>query len=47
MAGTVVAPFLISQCYNYKEPNRDVVQVVAPFLISQCYNVCLCGKPVR
>ena len=35
---TVVAPFLISQCYN----DFDFVQiwhlVVAPFLISQCYN---------
>ena len=34
----VVAPFLISQCYNQIEFYRWRKFVVAPFLISQCYN---------
>ena len=34
----VVAPFLISQCYNDLSSYNFVVVVVAPFLISQCYN---------
>ena len=34
----VVAPFLISQCYNGFNSVRIVRTVVAPFLISQCYN---------
>ena len=39
----VVAPFLISQCYN--RLNQQLIEqlVVAPFLISQCYN----SKAVR
>ena len=35
---TVVAPFLISQCYNYNDIAWYGDYVVAPFLISQCYN---------
>ena len=35
----VVAPFLISQCYNYEVERPLYFRVVAPFLISQCYNV--------
>ena len=36
----VVAPILISQCYNrYKNAVRRG-KVVAPILISQCYNDC-------
>ena len=35
---TVVAPFLISQCYNTSSANNTTFSVVAPFLISQCYN---------
>ena len=34
----VVAPFLISQCYNGFSNNSLRWSVVAPFLISQCYN---------
>ena len=34
----VVAPFLISQCYNAFVGQADADDVVAPFLISQCYN---------
>ena len=34
----VVAPFLISQCYNRLSDKWLVHGVVAPFLISQCYN---------
>ena len=34
----VVAPFLISQCYNAAQFDGDTETVVAPFLISQCYN---------
>ena len=34
----VVAPFLISQCYNIMVLHNRAVIVVAPFLISQCYN---------
>ena len=34
----VVAPFLISQCYNIEKMQVKVDLVVAPFLISQCYN---------
>ena len=34
----VVAPFLISQCYNTKITQAIENRVVAPFLISQCYN---------
>ena len=42
----VVAPFLISQCYNFMKMNYGVKYVVAPFLISQCYNIAIlltCG----
>ena len=35
---SVVAPFLISQCYNALGVGAFRVRVVAPFLISQCYN---------
>ena len=35
----VVAPFLISQCYNSLQYNCALSRVVAPFLISQCYNI--------
>ena len=38
MAVTVVAPFLISQCYNFGDIRHVAGVVVAPFLISQCYN---------
>ena len=34
----VVAPFLISQCYNDGIEQGFTRFVVAPFLISQCYN---------
>ena len=34
----VVAPFLISQCYNRGATTFRGIWVVAPFLISQCYN---------
>ena len=34
----VVAPFLISQCYNRLPVSEYALRVVAPFLISQCYN---------
>ena len=34
----VVAPFLISQCYNTISTPICAWFVVAPFLISQCYN---------
>ena len=34
----VVAPFLISQCYNGIRNVEVSYRVVAPFLISQCYN---------
>ena len=34
----VVAPFLISQCYNIIDGVKHGLFVVAPFLISQCYN---------
>ena len=35
---SVVAPFLISQCYNSYLLINSTGHVVAPFLISQCYN---------
>ena len=35
----VVAPFLISQCYNRYIADITKLLVVAPFLISQCYNI--------
>ena len=35
----VVAPFLISQCYNQRNSGKRSGGVVAPFLISQCYNL--------
>ena len=35
----VVAPFLISQCYNCRLASVLFIAVVAPFLISQCYNL--------
>ena len=38
MSDYVVAPFLISQCYNELVERATVIRVVAPFLISQCYN---------
>ena len=38
MYKTVVAPFLISQCYNLTNFLYVNALVVAPFLISQCYN---------
>ncbi len=34
----VVAPILISQCYNAERVDRLNLSVVAPILISQCYN---------
>ena len=34
----VVAPILISQCYNHKNRLISYRKVVAPILISQCYN---------
>ncbi len=34
----VVAPILISQCYNIKNAQYKKSKVVAPILISQCYN---------
>ena len=34
----VVAPFLISQCYNPVVGQVGGYDVVAPFLISQCNN---------
>ena len=40
----VVAPFLISQCYNKEEQEESIRRVVAPFLISQCYNTSM-GNP--
>ena len=39
MIYAVVAPFLISQCYNDNDYAGAEVSVVAPFLISQCYNL--------
>ena len=36
--GFAVAPFLISQCYNFKGVCFCSEAAVAPFLISQCYN---------
>ena len=36
---TVVAPILISQCYNPPPKSDTLGLVVAPILISQCYNV--------
>ena len=38
----VVAPFLISQCYNNRSRQQQAQDVVAPFLISQCYNIPPC-----
>ena len=39
MAGRfVVAPILISQCYNFVTYAGYLIAVVAPILISQCYN---------
>ena len=35
----VVAPILISQCYNFPSLPFAGDVVVAPILISQCYNV--------
>ena len=34
----VVAPILISQCYNLSSCWLSCIHVVAPILISQCYN---------
>ena len=34
----VVAPILISQCYNTLSSLTACMRVVAPILISQCYN---------
>ncbi len=34
----VVAPFLLSQCYNFIPIALRSRCVVAPFLLSQCYN---------
>ncbi len=39
----VVAPILISQCYNFYYKSCLTYSVVAPFLISQCYNSGLSG----
>ena len=39
MGVMVVAPFLISQCYNKIYMHSWEFAVVAPFLISQCYNI--------
>ena len=33
-----IAPFFISQCYNYRFFVQFITAVVAPFFISQCYN---------
>ena len=33
-----IAPFFISQCYNFLIITRNSLLVVAPFFISQCYN---------
>ena len=38
ITAVVVAPFLISQCYNLLRSQTIALSVVAPFLISQCYN---------
>ena len=35
----VVAPILISQCYNWLPSWTKCSGVVAPILISQCYNI--------
>ncbi len=35
----VVAPILISQCYNKNFLGGSEKYVVAPILISQCYNI--------
>ena len=35
---SVVAPILISQCYNKRFKPNLYGDVVAPILISQCYN---------
>ena len=35
----VVAPILISQCYNTLSSLTACMRVVAPILISQCYNL--------
>ena len=43
----VVAPFLISQCYNLDTLRDTIRQVVAPFLISQCYNLFAGGQQRR
>ena len=42
----VVAPFLISQCYNKTRCHGVQGGVVAPFLISQCYNFSNVFAPV-
>ena len=34
-----IAPFFISQCYNYRFFVQFITAVVAPFFISQCYNL--------
>ncbi len=39
----VVAPILISQCYNITFKGGIGWFVVAPFLISQCYNKKVAG----
>lgn len=39
----VVAPILISQCYNAERVDRLNLSVVAPILISQCYNITFKG----
>ncbi len=39
MKTQVVAPILISQCYNYHDEHIYEEVVVAPILISQCYNL--------
>ncbi len=39
MKTQVVAPILISQCYNKLNASNIVHTVVAPILISQCYNL--------
>ena len=43
----VVAPFLISQCYNGGYQEAAIIAVVAPFLISQCYNCNTGGEQDR
>ena len=42
-----IAPFFISQCYNFVEFRQRFFLVVAPFFISQCYNSMIEDKPSK